>query len=71
MTRSRFARGTQRTEHDPAAVRREVRRETMRQARVAAFRGDHAEASRLYALCDVVYVHEVQIYEPHQPKAER
>lgn len=69
MTRQRMARGTTRTEPDPAAVRREVRRETFRQARLAAFRGDHAEASRLYASVGVVYVHEVQVYEPKARRA--
>jgi hypothetical protein len=41
-----------------------VRRETLRQARIAAFRGEHAKASNLYATIGRLYVVEINETQP-------
>lgn len=41
-----------------------IRFATIKLAKLAAQRGDHREASRLYAEVGIQYVHEVQIHEP-------
>ncbi len=56
-----FAKGTP----NPIAVRA-AQREAMRQARIAAFMGNHAEASRLFALVGIPYVHEINLPEENR-----
>lgn len=48
---------------EPTIVSRRVRRETLRQARIAAYMNNHAEACRLFASIGIPYVVEVQIYQ--------
>lgn len=47
----------------PAVLSPLARKEALRQARIAAFKGDHKEASMLYAMIDVPYIVEVQVWE--------